>query len=306
MKTLSRVLFLASLLIFVSCNDDDDDNGPSTPAPSGQIEAELTVVNATGQDTDNEWSLPVVTANRSLGQISITASNGATGESLVITLPDNGVATYTNDTSNPVDGLALYTRSSGTTPWSSIEFSDPDDVQFFVQITAIDTAEKTLEGIFFITTFSPDTDTDIAFFNNGALTDVPYDEEIPTGGTGEGTMSADIDGASFTPGTVIATSSLGSISVTGTTSMGTTALSLSIPVDAAGGSTYDLGDFLSGATGQYVSGTSAYLTTSGDLEISAHDPSAKTISGTFSFEAQDFFGSGNASVTNGTFDVTYE
>lgn len=49
----------------------------------------------------------------------------------------------------------------------------------------------------------------------------------------------------------------------------------------------------------------SYGSTSGTLKITAHDKTAKTIAGTFSFSASPTSGSGTKSVTAGSFDVTY-
>jgi hypothetical protein len=304
-KTLFRTLVLSSLLVLAACNDDDDDDGPSTPPPSGQISANLQSTSATGVETDPDWSLPAVTAEVTFDGLTITALNSGTGETLTISLPNSVEGVYNNPGNDPDDGFATWRKSSGGTTFSSLDFGGSNTAFFSVNITSLDTTNMTIEGMFNFGTFNPNDTLEAGFFTQGSFSEVPVDINLNTG-SGEGTVTATVDGNGFTATLVTATLNAGSISITGTSDDGST-ISLTIPGDASAGSSYDPGDLFGGSAATFGSLQGAFLAVVGStLEVTSHDTNANTITGTFSFEGEPFFGSGTVNVTNGNFDVTYD
>jgi hypothetical protein len=303
-----RVLFLSALVaLFASCNDDDGGSGGSNDdSNGGTISADLSVFSATGQ-TNNEWSLPTVAANRFMGRITISATNQTTGETFALLLPDNGVGFYLNESFDPEAGLGTWVPSQGENGWSSLG-QPGEDPTFFVEITEIDTAAKTMDGLFTTVVYNTLDSNQLAFFENGVFNDVPYATTIDGGsGLGEGTVTCDIDGTAFVQESIIATGqSFTNLINISATNAADEIISINVPIDTEAGDTYDLSNISQEYFANYTVNLNSFFSAlSGNITVTSHDPDANTITGTFEFEAGVILQGVEHSITNGTFDVTY-
>jgi hypothetical protein len=312
MKLISKLLIFTSFLFLISCNDDDSSGGGSGPSstPTGSISADLGVASATSYDETEGWSLPNVVAVINLGQISITAINQTTGEIFVILLPDNGVGIYNNNTENAGEGIATYQPVGESVAWTSIPGPPNSAPTFFVNITAIDTVAKTLDGEFIVRCNSTLNTSNYAIFQNGSFTEVPYSTDLDGGSGGafgDGDVTATIDGNSWEATDVIA-SYQGFVDILNITASddNDASIALNMPVTAEAGDVFDLSTFSQSYSAQYLQSTTSFFSAqSGNITITSHNTSTNEIEGTFEFDA-GIFGQPTAhSITNGAFSVTY-
>jgi hypothetical protein len=113
--------------------------------------------------------------------------------------------------------------------------------------------------------------------------------------TNAGTFVAQIDGTQFNPFTVAAANTGNNIVITGASTSNT--ILLRFPVDVTQGN-YTLP--MTGFQASFTNGAVTETAESGVIIIVEHDPAARTIKGTFSFETA------SASITVGQFNVTYQ
>ncbi len=305
------MLFVSTAIFFTSCVDDDDDNNSGPSEPTGSISATQTfVAGPQTEAVESSWSLPTVSAVRFQGQLSITATNQSTGESLVFLLPDNGVAVYSNSSNDPNLGVANWVPSTGMNSLSSIAPNDPGpNSSMTVQVTSIDTSAKVLSGMFTIIVKNPLEPANFAVFEEGQFTDVPYGTEITgTGDVGEGSLSCDIDGEPHVTNTFLATKQdITNMIIITSASADQSTISLSVPSDVESGTTLDLGTLTSEYLANYLSADGIpYQAVEGSITISNHDPDNNSIEGTFEYGvAQGVLGDPEIQITNGVFEATY-
>lgn len=309
MKLKTKLVAILSVLFLVGCNDDDN-GGPSTPQPTGTVSASIQSINLNNgeQEQDQDWSLPSVTAELGFSGLTITATNSGTGETLTIFLPSISEGFYNNDTENPDLGFATYVASSGADTLSSLNFNAGDTASavFTVQITSYNDTTQILEGeILALGVYSNDGSLQ-TYFQAGEFVNVPVSiEDFDTGG---GTLEAEIDGADFSANSsfilAFGSEEFNNINITGT-SDDSRQISLNFPLDAMAGSSYQFTE--TGATqANYITNADDgdfFGSDSGTIEVTAHDPDANTVTGTFSFTSNN--GVEPLEVTNGFFDVTY-
>lgn len=128
-----------------------------------------------------------------------------------------------------------------------------------------------------------------------------------SGSSGGGAFFAKVDGAEFVENALSTVEGGGSISITAAKTNGTI-LSIVVPNDVAIGS-YNFNGAASLYVSQYIiSGTPivSTISDSGSLEITAHDPDANTIAGTFNFVSSPVgAATPEYNITEGSFNVSY-
>lgn len=287
-----------------------DAEEPDPTEPEFEFNAVFNESSPSGNSTNPEWTLPVVSAILSPEQSVITATDAETGETLEIFFPSNQTGVYNNSGSDAAEGFAEYTLPGGAQTYSSLNFENAgENALFILSIDFINEDSQTMSGSFQIATYSQDGLSG-ATFSSGSFTDIPFtgDTEPGDGGGGGGgnedSFSALIDGADFETQSIVAAETSGNILITATSSSGNS-LVINFSSSAMAGSSFEL-TAGSTNTGTYqTSGFQTYTATSGSIDITAHDTDANVVSGTFTFVATEFLGTNTISVTEGNFEVTY-
>jgi hypothetical protein len=295
------------LLIAVSCNDDDDNGGPSA-TPSASFSGTLTDV-TTGAET--EWSATAVSAELGFfGELTITANEGS--DILQIKIPSFEVRQYAISIDEEYGDENFFADITSTdTTLYSYEFTinsqgNPEvNGGGSIGITSIDTVAKRFDGnipglVFY--NMQDTTGNDRFILQNATLTNIPYTEETFDIGGGDDELSLSVDGAALTFPNLFSTSAFGNLSITGSAAMGFPSFTLGLPTNLSAG-TYGFGS-QPGLSATYVasaSGTDSYTMTSGSLVVTSN--ANDRIEGTFSGTATS--ASGSVSITNGAFSAEY-
>ena len=280
-------VFLLVTAVSMSCSDDSDDASPKVTAPEGKIVAKMGGVSFEGIGGAQLYN----------NQIIVGGNVGNESLSLFITKAAQ-VGTY------DVKGAQL-----GTTPDAEVNYS-PDGASLYssvymiagekvgaITIIEIDETNKTITGTFSSKVVSDDaTSMEIT---EGSFNKLPY-ITAP-----ESTLSAKIDGETFTATTAVGQTSMGMIVLNGQALNGSRIITLSFGDDIATG-TYPLEELGGDIYATYTVNMESFVSSSGTLTITKHDKSLKRVEGSFSFAASDFFEeSGEVNITEGTFAVTY-
>ena len=295
---MSRVLpFLSVTLValfIISCSKEVSvDTLNAAPAGvSGNFRAKI---------DGNDWVADKITeAARLQGIISIAGISND-HKTVVITLLDSGVHTYT--LSNTTINVAAYVDSSAATPASLTTNAgiNPGDAGGTVTITKIDESKKTISGTFQFAVFHPDNNRKKTF-TEGVFTDIPYSTDpIPGSGAGNGkdTFAVKVDGVLWKPGFALAADAGTQFTITGMDGADKW-LSLFFTGGITPG-TYPMGDLFTPYSGSY----NGINSTSGSLQILENNTSKKRIRGTFSFHAEDALGGNATELTEGYFSLSY-
>jgi hypothetical protein len=164
-------------------------------------------------------------------------------------------------------------------------------------ITAFNDTLQQMSGEFNVILVNEGNSFDILGLLNGVFTDLPFTvEEFSTG-----TMSLSANGTPVTFSTVLGFSIFGSLAITGATSSGFPAISMTMSETIAPG-TYPLGVASAESISYQTDQNTIYVASSGNLVISSN--ANGNIQGTFSFTGTG--APGTISITNGTFDVDYQ
>lgn len=310
--SLCVVLFTAS--IFTSCTTDVEPLDPAvelTPENPNNPEQGVLKVDFDGQ-TFVATTVQAVVNNTAIAISGLRASNG---DFIQITLPAplNQVGTYTwNDAlaANTVLGL-IYSTSGAlgyvTSPQNA-EFAEFPEYQDTATITisSIDMENKTISGTFQFTggRFSDEGVPEFKNFTNGSFTNISFAGDITA--PSDNSFFAKLDGADFNPATVTANKLTDLIYIIGK-KQGVENISVVLPITAAPG-TYEM-DIFGDYKAIYIQDSSNTGTFNGDegtLTIISHDTANKKIKGTFNFVGSSFFTTITHTITDGTFDVTYQ
>lgn len=291
MKNINSFLILISFVfLFNSC----EENGiffPEKPQTTGSFQVnfdgeifstenvsftsdgEDIFINAIKPETNEIFSLKV--ENFNIGSFSFNATNN--------------IASYIKN--DPVSA-DVWSTSNTTPTIGSIEF------------TKIDFVENAVSGNFNFIAKNGLTGSSKAFAN-GVFTNVPKNV-LPTSNN---TFTAKVDGVVYEEislfGNLVTVGSNELIMISANKSFDEI-ISFSIQSDIAVGE-YDFGSFITQTypTGQYSVDSGIYVA-DGKITITKHDTAAKSISGTFNFQASPITGgSPNFSITEGEFNVSY-
>jgi len=306
-----KKLFIA-LLAFISigfhaCTEDsaltpnpafDPTIEPGQRPPSANINGTMTAT-LDGQ----AWSAQVVSGSRINNFINLTGV-AADSSSITITLfPDNGEGNYS--LFNVADGNASYVldNTGSQFGWTAVE-----DTNAVVVIADIDESRKIISGTFEFVLIRQSDSSQITV-TSGQFR-MNYTTTLTGGSGNNNTLSADVDGASFTAsvvtGLVANTPGLPiQLVINGSDSAAGETIGLTLPENIAAGS-YTIGSVGDSIVAQYNASISAFFgSETGNLVINNHDLSNNTIDGSFDFIGVNSMGTDSVTVNNGTFDVSY-
>jgi len=266
------LLILFSIFLFLGCENQED----NTPALQASLDNDLyiSVDSRASIDEDGNLTIQGITENETL-TLRLSALELGT-----FNLGGNSLNYASFEDFN---GNAYYTNPDGSGQ---------------VVVSNIDTEAEIITGSFKFTAILTGIDT--LTVSRGIFFEVPYGDGVAddTGGNGNqtnaGTFISLIDGNPFNPFTITAINSGNSIVISANTTSRT--LLLSVPLGSVPGSVVLPQQ---NYTAKYIDENIEENATSGNIIIISHDPVAKTIKGTFSFETA------SKSISLGQFNVVY-
>jgi len=250
-----------------------------------------------GQDWESASANALIQVNR-IGISGLAAD----GSLLILSLEDMGEGNY----ELTQDGLSAGAYTEDSNGNANAFTSTTSAEGGFVTITELNWQDSTISGTFeFVGARAlPAGEVEI---REGKFEKLPVRTEL-TAINDFNKISVKVDGILFEPLAVNAQIDpfANAIAIIGTAAEGIPSVALYLPRDINEGS-YDLGaPGLANYGGQYnISDTQFLGAESGEVTISKHDKSVRTIEGTFAFEAAELAGTAKASLTEGTFSVTY-
>lgn len=281
-------LLLSTTILFSACDNDDDE----MMEPTASMTCKLDGV---------DWTASGAGASIMNNMINVTGISAA-DQVITITLTGTTVGTYSLDPNLP--NAVAYTASNDGTAIAFVSNQNISNMNYGeVVISEINMETMRLSGTFTTEVHRLSDGGDLiiteGFFNN-----IAFEETLPSSAF---ELAATIDGTVFDASVVSGLVSSGNLTITGSDAMGQKAIGLTIPADITPG-TYDLGTpGLSIYGAQYNLDSNTFLSAaSGTLTISEHQVADKIIKGTFSFEATDLAGPDTASITDGSFELTYQ
>ncbi len=161
-----------------------------------------------------------------------------------------------------------------------------------VNISRLDENNKTLTGTFKFTAYQIGIDT--IFVSKGVLYNIPYTGAGIDNPNNAGSFTAKVNDVRFTPITVTSQSTGNSIITSAATSSANIVISLPSDVEV-GDYTLPLGNFQA----KYQGANGPETTTEGRITILEHNPTAKVLKATFSFNTS------TTTITEGRFEVSY-
>jgi len=281
---LNVLILLLSLTISWSCSKGDE------PSPSQGGEMFAVVSGA-------EWEAETIQAGFINGLFSLSGI-AADGSTIAIGLAEfeEGMFASFSGTS---DNFLIWKPGENAFGYSSIA---PEGFGQVI-IEDINEQDTLISGTFYFIGQEPSTGDTITI-NGGVFTDVPYILELPT--IGNNSLNAKIDGTLWEAGTVTAVDIGDNLQLVGTSPDGSRSISFTVPKDIAAGAHDITGVFSGGVSAFYNPNSQTSLNSdSGMLTISNHDLAGKIIEASFDFEASDMFGSSSASITEGSFYISY-
>jgi len=279
---LSMIIIAAFSVVITSCEKDEtEEENPPTASMSATIDGEAWTSDQSGCTVTN--GITGIAGTKAQGQtITMTVSQfqeGGYGFSFESTI---NVAALTN-------GNVTYTTNSAQGCTGQVYISE------------INTTDSTLSGNFDFKAYSPYGKGFIEV-TDGLFSNIPFTNEIPA--TPDNSFEVDIDGTTFTPTSINASSIMGKIMITASDSQVSKTIGITVENDITVG-THEMSSF-GDVIGQYNIGTTIIMSaSSGTLELTKHDQVAKVLEGTFEFEAEEMLGTNSASLTNGGFTISY-
>ncbi len=309
MKQLFFLAAAAAALTLTSCGDDDGGSGGPS-APTGTITADITYYDGGAAAPQEEaWSLPQVAATRFQGNLTLIATDQASGETFTLFVPDNGLGTYFSSVADPGDATVGWVPEEGSLTFISQGTEEPIPPYCVIELTEIDTVAKTLTGTFQAGLTEPSNSVSYVIFNDGEFNNVPYTTILP-GGTSDNSMSFKLDGDPFAPVTIFAatTSFFGTNILTVTASdANQRVMSINMPAGVASGTTLDYSEVDLDQYGNVLFSDGTFVAfNGGTLTVTNHNTTSKTMQGTFSFTLGDLGGAATNTITEGSFDITYQ
>jgi hypothetical protein len=283
---------LCSLIFFSSCQKElDDGSGGSV---SGNFKAKI----------DGNWWVAnkSASATRSFGFISLTGQS-TDKKTLRILLLDSGQHVYTVDAASV--NAAIFIDSSQATP--AVYTSAQATATGQVSITSIDTAAKTMSGIFSFKTHHQ-SDTTEKSFTEGSFTNISYSASLPIGGNPTDTFRVKIGTAPvWDAPVVLGVNAGGQLAITGSDPTVSKSVVLTMAATVTPGN-YNFSP--TGTTlGIYTPDADPMnikISALGTLTILEHNTTTKRIRGNFNFTASDISNPLNiVLLTQGYFSVVY-
>jgi hypothetical protein len=277
--------FTLMTLALVSCSDDSDDNKPAITAPVGKVSATIGSTSFEGaggaQISNDEIVVGAISGDHLL---SIFVTKAAAVGTYEVKGAQPGVTPDAEINYSP-DGVTLY---------SSVFALNGEKVGT-VTIVEIDEANKTISGTFSTKVLSTGGSLEVS----GSFNKIPFTNMASN------SLTAKIDGTSFTATAAFGQSTMGIIALNGQTLNGSKIITVSFDEDISTG-TYAIGEIGDDVYATFTTDLVNFVSSTGTLTITKHDKSASRIEGTFSFEAVPFFEEGDGhNITEGSFAITY-
>ena len=302
---LNLTFFLSTLLTFgllISCDDAFLDTNVTPPEEENPITPpEEMMASMTAKVDGKDWASNAVGALIQVNRIGISGL-AADGSSIILSLEDMGEGNY-ELIQNGLSAGAYTEDSNGD---SNAFTSNASAEGGFVNIIELNWQDSTISGTFeFVGARAlPAGEVDI---KEGKFENIAVRTEL-TAINDFNKISVKVDGNLFEPVAVLGQIDpfSNAIVITGTAAEGVPSVALFLPKDINEG-TYELGTpGLADYGGQYNINDTQFLgAESGEIIITKHDKSVRTIEGTFAFEAAELAGEAKASLTEGGFSVTY-
>lgn len=299
MKTLITALILLTGISLISCQKDYDPLGIlNTPTGSGSFTAKI---------DGAEWvATNIKTAQISAGIIAIYGTSPQ--KSLVFIVADSGVHNYTLSTPT-VSNVAAWTDSTSVTSQGQAAFTsnswNVDGNYGMLNITRIDTVNKTMSGTFNVKVYRP-IDSMKRTFTEGVFTNIPYTDGTPPPVPSTDSFRVKVNDTAFAYNSLYGLKAFGMISLSASTlPAGYPTVGLSFP-DTISAGTYPLSNF--DYIGQYNTSASVFLgADTGRVTILEHNLTTKRIRGTFNFLANTVFTHAppNKFLTEGYFSIKH-
>ena len=296
MKKLLFVSLIVSAILFAACQKEFLPDDILPVGNTGSFRAKI---------EGSQWEANAVkTAIRESGIIVLYGS-AADKKSILIRVADSGVHNYYFHTSS-ADNAAAFTDSA-ILPIASFATNQWDSAGTYgnMNITAIDTARKTMSGTFSLKVYRQ-LDRLKRTITEGVFTNISYTTQ-PSAPSGTDTFRVKVDGVSFTYNLLVGikVSLINSIAITA--ARGTApAVGITVPDNVVPGTyIYDLLTY----SGQYNPSTSVFLSAdTGRVTILEHNMVTKRIRGKFNFLANMPFSNlpPNVQLTEGYFSVKYQ
>ncbi|WEK36665.1 MAG: DUF6252 family protein [Candidatus Pseudobacter hemicellulosilyticus] len=251
-----------------------------------------------------QWDANKAVTASVMNGVILIAGTAQDGKELVIRLEATTPGDYQLDQQS-MNVLALTdTKEAAPAAYTSNQGQDQSQAGGTVTVTSIDAVNRRISGTFSVKLYR-DIDDVQKTLTEGVFENIPYTTEIPPTGSDNSTLTSKINGTDFSGHNVTGLIAFNGLIINAVTSDGTKSVGLRMPSNIGTGTFQltSLGDYI----GLYVEGTTTYNSSSGELVITEHNTSSKTIKGTFHFEAEDLLnGTATVSITAGSFTVTYQ
>lgn len=277
MKLISKYLLIALAIIsFASCEENLDDN--NVPALQAVRNGEFFKSDRMSATVNADGTLTLI------GQTRL--------ETLELNLESDGVGIYRLGAGSQSE--AIYTFN-GEDSFSSNVGNGTGEVR----LTSVN-ANSGVTGTFSFESYLTNN-TDSLYMRQGVIFQVPFGAALGDGADGGGTdtFQATIDGSNLNPTLSVGNAGSGVLIITA--SNGNASIILTMP-DTVTPGTYALSGVGSTYSASYIIGNDNAQAVSGNLIITAADPAANTITGTFDFMTGP---PNNFNVTNGSFNISY-
>lgn len=250
------------------------------------------------------------TANKAVSAVVANGSVVITGVSqdditLVIQIESEAAGTYQLDQASAHVATVLDINEASPVAYTTNQGANSSIAGGTVIITSIDNATKRISGNFSMKVYRS-TDDKTLLITEGFFDNLTYTTTTPNPGGGN-TLTMKTDGADYTPTGVNASLEVNTSTILITANVGVNTVQLIFP-QTIGVNTFVL-DNTDVYQAFYSAGTTVYAAgAGGSLEITEHDPVARTIKGKFFFTAEDQVTQPpkpNIAITAGSFSVTY-
>ena len=293
-----RSLFvLAIVTTAVSCNKElSVDHSGNTGPGNMQTAAFRMKIDGKAWVADKASSVSLL-----LGFMDIVGLS-KTNKLLNITLSDSVAKTYRLSPTS-LDYAVLSDSTDAAGQFSSNSGADSSQSGGTVVVTSVDKAKKTISGTFQFKLYRA-SDKKTVVITEGVFDKLPYSASLPPASATD-TLKAKINNADWSATSISGVSAQGAITVIGTNSTVTQAVSLVFSSTIKPGS-YTI-DNQSVSASYLASVTNPFQAQSGSLTILENNSATKRIRGNFNFTARDLTsGSQTVTVTQGYFSLTYQ
>ena len=299
-RSIVRVIAGSALLFLFACSKETSYE-KSGLLPPGSTAGDFTakINNVAWSAADNQKGASIIS-----GIINITGIS-SDNKQISITLNGSATGTYLLDQTTLSAGTYVDGNSSNTFAYATNQGTDTSQAGGKVIVTEIDATNKTISGTFQFKVFR-EMDSQQQVITEGIFNKIPYVNTLPPASSTD-TFFVKVGGVAWSPPSITATISSGSLVVAASEQNGSRSVGLVMPSTVTPGN-YSM-DFTAGTFfGEYNPNATTFLISdnTGALQIIENNTSTRRIKGTFQFTATDVSGSGETAIlTEGSFSVGY-